>query len=300
LNRHFIRQFIRLSGTDVAKHRQVILQERIQAFTKRAGRKPGLAVVIVGHDPASQVYVRNKVKTTLALGMDSFHFELPESISESDLIRKVKELNQDPKVDGILVQLPLPKSIRSDKVIEAIDPKKDPDGLTVGNLGLLMTGKKRVAPCTPWGVIAILEHYKIPIAGQNAVVVGRSNIVGKPMAQLLLDANATVTICHSRTKDLGKFTREADIVVVAAGQPRFMGREFFRKDAVVVDVGMHRPVAGDFAGKLCGDVKFEELEGWSSAATPVPGGVGPMTIQMLMENTVYLAELSADHSREKE
>ena len=285
---------IRLSGTDVAKHRQGLLEARIQAFTASMGRKPGLAVLIVGHDPASQVYVRNKVKTTLALGMESFHFELPESISEVDLIKRVKELNADARVDGILVQLPLPKNIRSDKVIEAIDPKKDPDGLTVGNLGLLMAGKKRVAPCTPWGVMAILEHYKIPVAGQNAVVVGRSNIVGKPMAQLLLDANATVTICHSRTKDLGKFTRDADIVVVAAGQPRFLGKEAFRKDAVVIDVGMHRPSTGEFAGKLCGDVKFEELEGWSSAATPVPGGVGPMTIQMLMENTVYLAELSKE------
>lgn len=283
---------LRMSGTEVAKQRQAILAERIQGFVAKRGRKPGLAVIIVGADPASQVYVRNKVKTTTALGMESFHFELPAEISESDVIAKIEELNRNQQVDGILVQLPLPRHLRSDVVLEAIRPEKDPDGLTIGNLGLLFAGRKRVAPCTPWGVMAILEHYKIDVAGKNAVVIGRSNIVGKPMAQLLLEANATVTVCHSRTKDLAKFTREADIVVVAAGQPRFIGRDYFRQGAVVIDVGIHRPEAGEFAGKLCGDVRFEELEGWVEAATPVPGGVGPMTIQMLMENTVKLAELS--------
>lgn len=282
---------LRLSGTDVAKHRQAALRDRIAAFSARHQRKPGLAVVIVGGDPASQVYVRNKVKTTVALGMESFHFEVPESVTEAQLLRQIDGLNSDPAVDGILVQLPLPKHLRADVILEAIRPEKDPDGLTVGNLGLLFAGRKRVAPCTPWGVMAILEHYKTPLAGRHAVVVGRSNIVGKPMAQLLLEANATVTICHSRTSDLGSFTRTADIVVAAAGQPRFMGREHFRAGATVVDVGIHRPESGEFAGKLCGDVRFEELEGWASAATPVPGGVGPMTIQMLMENTVHLAEL---------
>jgi methylenetetrahydrofolate dehydrogenase (NADP+)/methenyltetrahydrofolate cyclohydrolase len=282
---------LRLSGTDVAKVRQEALKAKITAFAAANGRKPGLAVIIVGEDPASQVYVRNKVKTTVALGMESFHFEVPATISEADLIAKVKELNADPKIDGILVQLPLPKSIRSDVVLETILPEKDPDGLTVGNLGLLLAGRKRVAPCTPWGVMQILAHYKIEVAGRHAVVVGRSNIVGKPMAQLLLEANATVTTCHSRTNDLASFTRQGDIVVAAAGQARFMGREHFKKGAVVIDVGMHRPDSGDFAGKLCGDVRYEELEGWAEAATPVPGGVGPMTIQMLMENTVQLATL---------
>jgi len=281
---------IRLSGAEVAKSRQVGLRAEIDHFSGLCGRPPGLAVVIVGHDPASQVYVRNKVKTTLALGMRSFHFEMPEAITESELISKVEELNHDPEIDGILVQLPLPKHIRSDIVLETIRPDKDPDGLTIGNLGLLFAGRARVAPCTPWGVIAILEHYKIPIAGRHAVVVGRSNIVGKPMAQLLLLANATVTICHSRSQDLPSLTRQGEIVVVAAGQARFLGREAFSKGAVVVDVGMHRPETGDFAGKLCGDVRFEELEGWAAAATPVPGGVGPMTIQMLMENTLHLAK----------
>ncbi len=282
---------LRLSGTDVAKHRQSLLKTRIEEFATRRGRKPGLAVIIVGADPASQVYVKNKVKTTVALGMESFHFELPQDISEAALIAKVEELNRDPKVDGILVQLPLPKHIQADLVLETIRPEKDPDGLTVGNLGLLFAGRKRVAPCTPWGVMKILEHYKIPVAGRSAVVVGRSNIVGKPMAQLLLEANATVTVCHSRTPDLSSVTRGADIVVVAAGQARFLGRDAFKKGSIVIDVGMHRPTTGDFAGKLCGDVKFEELDGWAEAATPVPGGVGPMTIQMLMENTVQLAEL---------
>jgi methylenetetrahydrofolate dehydrogenase (NADP+)/methenyltetrahydrofolate cyclohydrolase len=284
------RTTIRLSGTEVAKFRQEALKKRIQSFEASRGRKPGLAVVIVGEDPASQVYVRNKVKTTVALGMESFHFEVPATISEQDLIKKVHELNRDARVDGILVQLPLPKSIQTDRVMDAIESAKDPDGLT---------GRKRVAPCTPWGVMAILEHYKIEVAGKNAVVVGRSNIVGKPMAQLLLEANATVTIAHSRTKDLAKVTSQADIVVVAAGQPRFLGREAFREGAIVIDVGMHRPASGDFANRLCGDVRYEELEGWAAAATPVPGGVGPMTIQMLMENTVRLAEMNVSAERSK-
>ena len=284
---------IRMSGSDVAKARQSALRERIAAFTSKHGRKPGLAVVIVGEDPASQVYVRNKVKTTTELGMQSFHYELPATIDEKSLIAKIDALNENPAVDGILVQLPLPKHINSERVLERVRSEKDPDGLTTGNLGLLMAGRKRVAPCTPWGVMAILKQYGVDPAGKHAVVIGRSNIVGKPMAQLLLEANATVTICHSRTKDLAEETRRGDIVVVAAGQERFIGREYFRKGAVVVDVGMHRPQTGPFAGKLCGDVRYEELDGWAEAATPVPGGVGPMTIQMLMENTVHLAEIGA-------
>jgi methylenetetrahydrofolate dehydrogenase (NADP+) / methenyltetrahydrofolate cyclohydrolase len=224
--------------------------------------------------------------------MESFHYELPENTDEAELLRKIEELNRDPKVDGILVQLPLPKHMNVNTVLETIRPEKDPDGLTVGNLGLLFAGRKRVAPCTPWGVMAILKHYNIDVVGRHAVVIGRSNIVGKPMAQLLLEENATVTVCHSRTRDLAQITRQGDIVVAAAGQCRFIGREHIREGAVVVDVGIHRPETGDFAGRLCGDVRYEELENWASAATPVPGGVGPMTIQMLMENTVHLAELN--------
>jgi methylenetetrahydrofolate dehydrogenase (NADP+)/methenyltetrahydrofolate cyclohydrolase len=282
---------IRLEGPVVAKHRQIELVRKIAALQAIRGRAPGLAVVIVGEDPASQVYVRNKVKTCGTLGIESFHYEVPATITEAELIEKVGALNRDPAVDGILVQLPLPRHINSDRVLETILPEKDPDGLTVGNLGLLFAGRKRVAPCTPWGVMAILEHYEIPVAGRHVVVVGRRNIVGKPMAQLMLEANATVTICHSKTRDLHSHTRLADVVVVAAGQARFLGREAFKTGAVVIDVGMHRPENGDFKGRLCGDVRFEELEGHVLAATPVPGGVGPMTIQMLMENTVRLAEL---------
>lgn len=284
---------IRLDGRAVASTRKDLLKERVDRFVKAHGRKPGLAVVIVGDDPASRVYVKNKVKTTTELGMASTHLELPADTTEAEVLKAVAKLNADPTVDGILVQLPLPKHIDTNRVVEAINPEKDPDGLTTANLGLLFAGRKRVAPCTPWGVMAILEHYKIPVAGKRVVVIGRSNIVGKPMAQLMIDADATVTLCHSRTKDLAHHTRDAEIVVVAAGKQRFLGKDFFAKDSVVIDVGMHRPETGEFAGKLCGDVKFEELEGHVSAATPVPGGVGPMTIQMLMENTVTLAELRA-------
>lgn len=282
---------LKLDGAAVAKARQARLREKIANFERRVQRKPGLAVLIVGEDPASQVYVRNKVKTTETIGMRSFHAAFPADITESALVSRIEELNDDPSVNGILVQLPLPPHLDADRVLNTISPEKDPDGLTVGNLGLLLAGRKRVAPCTPWGVMAILDHYNIAVAGRNVVVIGRSNIVGKPMAQLLLEANATVTICHSRTRDLFAHTRAAEIVIVAAGKPRFLGRDAFAVGAVVVDVGIHRPSEGAFAGKLCGDVRYEELEGHAAAATPVPGGVGPMTIQMLMENTLHLAEL---------
>ena len=282
---------IRLDGKAVAQFRQGPLRADIDAFVKAHGRAPGLAVVLVGDDPASRIYVGSKEKTCVALGMRSFRFDLPSDASESDILERVRALNGDAAVDAILVQLPLPKGVSEQRVLDAIAPEKDPDGLTVENLGLLFAGRKRVAPCTPWGVMAILAHYQIPLVGKRAVVVGRSNIVGKPMAQLLLDANATTTICHSKTEDLEARTREADVVVVAAGRERLLGRSAFREGSVVVDVGMHRPAAGPFAGKLCGDVRFEELDGWCAAATPVPGGVGPMTIQMLMENTLRLAQL---------
>lgn len=285
---------ILLDGKAVAQARQILLRERVEAFKRKTGRPPGLAVVIVGEDPASQVYVKNKVKTTVALGMRSEHIELPATTPESELLKRLSQLNDDPSIDGILVQVPLPKGLDPERVLESIRPEKDPDGLTSGNLGLLMAGKPRVSSCTPLGVMKILEHYGIEIAGRRACVVGRSNMVGKPMGQLLLMADATVTMCHSRTKDLRSHTNQAEIVVVAAGREGLLGKDDFAKDAVVIDVGMHRPTSGPFAGKLRGDVRFEELDGWVSAATPVPGGVGPMTIQMLMENTVTLAELRAN------
>jgi methylenetetrahydrofolate dehydrogenase (NADP+)/methenyltetrahydrofolate cyclohydrolase len=288
-----IEAMIRMEGSSVAKVRREALRARISSFVSRFGRRPGLAVILVGSDAASEIYTRNKVKTAHELGMESFRCELPASVSQSEVIKKIDELNRDERIDGILLQLPVPGHLQGDSILEAIHPMKDPDALTAHNLGLLFVGRAPIAPCTPSGVMAILDHYGIPLAGRNAVVIGRSPIVGKPMAQLLLQADATVTICHSQTRDLETHTRAADLVVVAAGRPRFLGREAFSSGAVLVDVGIHRPTAGAFAGRICGDVRFEELEGLVSAATPVPGGVGPMTIQMLMENTIRLAELRA-------
>lgn len=284
---------IRLDGKAVAEARQILLRQRIESFKTKTGRAPGLAVVIVGEDPASQVYVKNKVKTTTALGMKSEHLELPATTTEAELLVTLAKLNEDKTIDGILVQMPLPKGFDPERVLESIKPEKDPDGLTSGNLGLLMAGKPRVSSCTPLGVMKILEHYKIDLSGKRACVVGRSNMVGKPMALLLQLADATVTMCHSRTKDLRFHTKQAEIVVVAAGREGLLGKDDFAEDAIVIDVGMHRPSSGPHAGKLRGDVRFEELDGHVAAATPVPGGVGPMTIQMLMENTVTLAELNA-------
>lgn len=280
-----------LNGTAVAKHRRESLKAKIAEFTKKSGRAPALATILVGDDPASHVYVKNKRKTCAEIGIQSVDRDLPSNITQEKLLATIKELNEDKTVDGILVQLPLPKHLDSEQALETLNPQKDPDGLTYENLGLLWGGKKRVAPCTPSGVMKILEHYKIEVAGKRAVVIGRSNIVGKPMAHLLQEANATVTVCHSRTPDIKIYTKDADIVVVAAGKERFIGKDAFKKDSVIVDVGMHRPTTGEFANKLCGDVRFEELEGHVAAATPVPGGVGPMTIQLLLENTLALAEL---------
>lgn len=277
---------LRLDGKAVADARRKVLQDKIAQFTQTRQRKPGLAVVIVGQDPASQVYVKSKVKTTTEVGMLSKHIELPETTSQADLQKLIQQLNEDKTIDGILVQLPLPKHIDTTTIVETIKPEKDPDGLTTGNLGLLMAGRKRVAPCTPQGVMKILEHYNLDPKGKNVVVVGRSNIVGKPMAQLMLDADATVTIAHSQTKNLKQHTKQADIVVVAAGKPQFLGADDFNENAIVIDVGIHRTQDN----KVTGDVRFKELN--VRAATPVPGGVGPMTIQMLMENTLALAELT--------
>jgi methylenetetrahydrofolate dehydrogenase (NADP+)/methenyltetrahydrofolate cyclohydrolase len=288
-----------LDGKEVASVRRLELAKRVASLKAKTGRAPGLAVVLVGENPASQIYVKNKIKACAEAGIESFHVELSGSISQNDLHREIDKLNLRGDVDGILVQLPLPKGLNETLATERILPTKDPDGLTSGNLGLLFAGRTRVAPCTPYGVMKILEHFKIKVAGQNAVVIGRSNIVGKPMAQLLLEADATVTIAHSKTIDLKSLSSAADIVVVAAGRPRFLGREFFREGSVVVDVGIHRVAETEnllINGKratICGDVRFEELIGHVSAVTPVPGGVGPMTIQMLLENTLKLAELAA-------
>lgn len=275
-----------LNGKEVSDQKRAGLKTRSAAFKAARGREPGLAVVIVGDDPASHVYVKNKIKGCEETGVRSFHHHLKSQATEAEILRLVEDLNEDSQVDGILIQLPLPKHIETERIVSRIHPHKDADGLTVENLGLLFTGRPRVAPCTPKGVIEILKYFNISLAGQNCVVVGRSQIVGRPMAQLLLLEDATVTMAHSKTKDLPSVTRGADIVVVAAGKPRFLGAGDFKKNAVVVDVGIHRSSEG-----LCGDVRFEELAAAQiRAATPVPGGVGPMTITMLLENTLTLAE----------
>ena len=282
-----------LDGKLVAETRRALLGAKVADFKKKQGRAPGLAGVLVGADPASAIYVKNKINACGEAGIESTHIEKSATLSQAELHAIIDELNSRRDVDGILVQLPLPKHLNETEALERINSEKDPDGLTSGNLGLLFAGRTRVAPCTPFGVMKIFEHYKIDLAGKSAVVVGRSNIVGKPMAQLLLEANATVTIAHSKTRDLKAVTSSADIVVVAAGKPQFMGKEFFKEGAIVADVGIHRVAGADGKSKVCGDVKTSELMNHVAAITPVPGGVGPMTIQMLLENTLRLAELRA-------
>ncbi len=285
---------LKLDGKLVAQVRHDRLRAKVSELTKKYGRAPGLAVLIVGQDPASQVYVRNKVRACGEVGIRSLHIELNANVSETELLGEIARYNSDPSVDGILVQLPLPKFMSKQRVLNSILSEKDPDGLTTENLGLLWTGHKLVAPCTPAGVMAMLDHYGINVEGKDAVVIGRSEIVGKPMAQLLSDANATVTVCHSKTKNLRDYTRRAEVVVVAAGKPEFLGRDDFQKGSIVIDVGIHRVAIEGAAEestsktRICGDVRWHELDGHCSAVSPVPGGVGPMTIQMLLENTVEL------------
>lgn len=256
---------------------------------KSRGILPGLAVIIVGDDPASKVYVANKIKACAELGLHSRHIALPAQTSEASLLAKIEALNADPEIHGILVQLPVPKHIDSNKILNAINPDKDVDGFHPLNVGALATGNMRFAPCTPYGALILLQKSGVEIEGKHAVVVGRSNIVGKPMALLLLQHNATVTICTSKTVDLAKHTRDADILVVATGKPKMITGDMIKPGAAVIDVGINRLADGS----LCGDVDFAsalEVAGW---ITPVPGGVGPMTITMLMANTVLAAERMA-------
>ena len=250
---------------------------------------PGLAVVLVGTDPASQVYVRNKNKSTNAAGMNSFEYLMDDNVSEEDLIAKVKELNKDPIVHGILVQLPLPKHINEAAVIETITPEKDVDGFHVINSGLLATGGKGMVPCTPQGCIMMLKNHLGNLSGLDAVVVGRSNIVGKPMAQLLLNESCTVTIAHSRTKNLAEVVGRSDIVVAAVGVPELVKGDWIKKGATVIDVGINRIEMEDGKTRLVGDVEFKAAVQRAGAITPVPGGVGPMTIAVLLQNTVTAA-----------
>jgi methylenetetrahydrofolate dehydrogenase (NADP+)/methenyltetrahydrofolate cyclohydrolase len=250
---------------------------------------PGLAVVLVGNDPASEVYVRNKGKQTLEAGMHSYEFKLPETISEAELLAKVESLNLNPDVHGILVQLPLPKHIRENAVIEAIHPDKDVDGFHVINAGRLATGQDGFVPCTPLGCLMLLKDKVGNLSGKHAVVIGRSNIVGKPMAALLLKESCTVTIAHSKTQDLPALLKTADIVVAAVGRPQMIKGEWLKQGCVVIDVGINRVTLPEGKTKLVGDVDFDSCQGVASAITPVPGGVGPMTIACLLENTYRAA-----------
>lgn len=254
------------------------------------GITPGLAVIIVGENPASKVYVRNKHKACLEAGMTSYEIALPEETSEEELLARIEELNNDSRVDGILVQLPLPKHINEDRVINAIVPCKDVDAFHPVNVGRIMTGKYSFLPCTPAGIMSLLDYYKIDISGKSCVVIGRSNIVGKPMALLLLERNGTVTVCHSRTKDLAAVTREADILVVAIGRAEFVSGDMVKPGAVVIDVGINRLDNG----RLVGDVEFASAAEKAAYITPVPGGVGPMTITTLLRNTLMAAKAKID------
>jgi len=253
---------------------------------REAGVTPGLAVVIVGDNAASKVYVRNKTLACEAIGIVSHVHALAEKTTQSQLVAFVRRLNEDPSVHGILVQLPLPPHLDARAVIETVDPAKDVDGFHYHNIGALVVGDPAFYPCTPWGVMKLLEHESVTLEGRHAVVVGRSNIVGKPMAMMLLHAGATVTVCHSKTPDLGAMTRQGDIVVAAVGQPLLVRGDMVKPGAVVIDVGVNRLPDG----KLAGDVDFESVSQVASAITPVPGGVGPMTIAMLLRNTVRSAE----------
>lgn len=270
-----------IDGKKISTELKDELKEKVTEL-KKNGKEISLAVVQVGNDPASTVYVGNKKKACAYVGINSLSYELPESTSEEELLSLVHKLNQDPAVNGILVQLPLPSHIDENKIIQAIAPSKDVDGFHPQSVGALSIGQKGFVSCTPAGIIELLKRSGITIEGKECVIVGRSNIVGKPMAMLMLRENATVTICHSRTKDLKEVTRRADILIVAIGKTKFITKDYVKEGAVVIDVGMNR----DENNKLCGDVDYDDVFPKVSAITPVPGGVGPMTIAMLMNNCV--------------
>ncbi|MDR2090853.1 MAG: bifunctional methylenetetrahydrofolate dehydrogenase/methenyltetrahydrofolate cyclohydrolase FolD [Clostridiales bacterium] len=270
-----------IDGKAVSQKIKSEIKAEVDLLKGGAGRVPGLAVVIAGDDPASKIYVKNKISGCAEVGFFSVHKEFDGNVSKSTLIETVSELNADENIDGILVQLPLPKGLNPDEILPFIDVKKDVDGLSAYQQGLLLQGNPDLISCTPNGVIELLKSANIEIAGKNAVVIGRSNMVGKPMAMLLLRENATVTICHSKTKDLKNTVSKADIVVAAIGRARFVTADMIKEGAVVIDVGMNR-----VDGKLCGDVDYENVKEKAAAITPVPGGVGPMTITMLLKNTL--------------
>ena len=274
-----------IDGKEVSRLTRQQIAEDVAEIKEKYGTVPGLAVILVGDNPASCVYVRNKHKACLEVGINSYEIRYPAEVTESELVAKINELNADDNVNGILVQLPLPKHISEEKIINSIAPEKDVDAFHPFNVGKIMLGSYDYLPCTPAGVMKLLEHYEVEISGKECVVLGRSNIVGKPMAHLLLQKNGTVTVCHSKTADLSEVTKRADVLVVAIGKAKFLTRDMVKPGAVVIDVGINR--LDD--GKLCGDVDFDAVSNVASYITPVPGGVGPMTITMLLKNTVKAA-----------
>lgn len=270
-----------IDGKEVSNHVKTKVKEEVEAL-KEKGIEPALAVIIVGNDPASRVYVNNKKKACEFTGMRSVEYALPEETTEEELLAIIDKLNVDDSINGILCQLPVPKHISEKAVIERISPKKDVDVFSAENVGKMWQGDYDMASCTPMGVIELLDYYGIDVCGKNCVIIGRSNIVGKPMASLLLERSATVTICHSRTKNLSEITSKADLIVAAVGRARFVTADMVKEGAIVVDVGINR----NEDGKLCGDVDFENVKEKCSFITPVPGGCGPMTIAVLMKNTL--------------
>ncbi|WP_280768385.1 bifunctional methylenetetrahydrofolate dehydrogenase/methenyltetrahydrofolate cyclohydrolase FolD [Salipaludibacillus daqingensis] len=273
-----------ISGKELAQEKRLEMKNQVESL-KEKGIIPGLAVILVGEDPASQSYVRAKQKACKETGIHSELDEVSPSITEAELLAKIEKLNKAEHIHGILVQLPIPDHISEKKVIEAIHPDKDVDGFHPINIGRMMTGQESFLPCTPFGIVEMIKSKNIGIEGKHVVIVGRSNIVGKPVGQLLLNENATVTYCHSRTKNMAEFTRSADILVVAVGKPHFIDKDDVKEGAVVIDVGVNR----NDEGKLIGDVVFDQVKEVASYITPVPGGVGPMTITMLLHNTVLSA-----------
>ena len=274
-----------IDGKAIAATMRQTFKARVDLLAQR-GERPGLVVILVGADPASQVYVRNKVNGCLAIGMHSEKLEYPADVAPQVVLKKIAELNSDASVHGILVQLPLPPQFNEQEILEAIAPEKDVDGFHAENVGALLQGKPRFIPCTPYGVIKMLEASGVDLVGMDAVVIGRSNIVGKPMAALLINAGATVTVCHSKTKNLAEHVARADLVVAAVGRAKFVTPEMLKPGAVVIDVGINRLPDGT----LCGDVDFAACAAVAGQITPVPGGVGPMTITMLLANTIEAAE----------
>ena len=280
-----------IDGKKIAADVRAEVAAEVKRLIAENGLKPGLAVVLVGEDPASKVYVKNKAQQTVEVGMNSWEHKLPVDTSEADLLALVNKLNNDPACHGILVQLPLPKHINSEKVLNSINPDKDVDGFHPVNVGRLWVGERALVPCTPTGSVILAKTVAPSLSGMNAVVIGRSNIVGKPVAALLLRENCTVTVAHSRTKDLPGVVKAADLVVAAVGIPEMVRGDWIKPDAVVIDVGINRITGPDGKGKLVGDVNYAECEKVAGAITPVPGGVGPMTIACLLRNTAQAAAM---------